>query len=117
MAGPFVDVSVGDGRMLPPMSEADFRMYVVRELTAINTHLEDLCGNGQPGRIAKIESILEQHQQLAAGVGDRERRIKSLEGESVRNTRFRWMATGAIAAVTALIGWLISIQGAAGAAK
>lgn len=113
MPGPFVDVSVGEGRMLAPMSDSDFRIYVVRELTAINTHLEDLCGNGQPGRIAKIEATIEEHQKLAAGVAERERRIKSLEGESVRNARFRWMATGALAAVTLLVGWLISLQGAA----
>jgi hypothetical protein len=43
--------------------EQDFRLMVVRKLTRLETLLRDLAGNGQPGRIQRIEEKLRAHDR------------------------------------------------------
>jgi hypothetical protein len=48
-----------------------FKKECLQRLTAIETHLKDLTGNGQPGKIVKLEdrvSLLEAIQNQHVGV-------------------------------------------------
>lgn len=45
------------------MSE-EFQQQVVQRLTAIETHLEGLVGNGQPGRMDKLERKVSLHEKV-----------------------------------------------------
>lgn len=42
------------------MNDIDFQRRVVESLARLETHMEDLVGNGQPGRVAKIEGRIEK---------------------------------------------------------
>jgi hypothetical protein len=45
-------------------TEKGFRDYVVSSFTKINTQMESLLGNGQPGRIARLEAKVRRHDRL-----------------------------------------------------
>ncbi|HWQ03150.1 MAG TPA: hypothetical protein VNL38_01600 [Candidatus Nitrosotenuis sp.] len=53
-------------------SEQKFRLMVVRKLTRLETLLKELTGNGQPGRIARLEDKVRAHDRwlwTVAGAG------------------------------------------------
>jgi len=55
-----------------PLREEDFRLMVVQKLSRLETLLTDLAGNGQPGRIQKLEEKVRVHDRLlwmAVGAG------------------------------------------------
>jgi hypothetical protein len=54
------------------LGRQDFRLMIVSKLTRLETLLEDLAGNGQPGRIQRIEERLRAHDRwlwTSAGAG------------------------------------------------
>jgi hypothetical protein len=54
------------------MREEDFRLMVVQKLVRLETLLTELAGNGQPGRIRRIEDKLRLHDRflwMAMGAG------------------------------------------------
>ena len=56
--------------MLKPFSTAvparnhDFRLLVIQKLTLLETMMADLAGNGQPGRIQRLEDRVRTHDRL-----------------------------------------------------
>jgi len=48
----------------------EFEAQVLADLSVLKTQMKDLIGNGQPGRIARMEARLEEH----------ERRVQRLKG-------------------------------------
>ncbi len=62
-----------------PIRSQDFRLLVVQKLTLLETMLVDLAGNGQPGRIQRLEDKVRSHDRLI------------------------WLMTGA----GAVVGWLL----------
>jgi hypothetical protein len=54
------------------MTNDEFQAHVVEELAVLKTHMVSLVGNGQPGRIAKLEDAVNDHQRsinIARGMG------------------------------------------------
>lgn len=41
------------------MNAEEFQLHVVDKLSSLNTKMETLIGNGQPGRIGKLENSVE----------------------------------------------------------
>lgn len=62
-----------------PIRSQDFRLLVVQKLTLLETMMVDLAGNGQPGRIQRLEDKVRSHDRLI------------------------WLVTGA----GAVVGWLL----------
>jgi hypothetical protein len=55
-----------------PKHEEDFRMMVVEKLSRLETLLNDLAGNGRPGRIHRLEEKVRLHDRIlwmTAGAG------------------------------------------------
>jgi NAD(P)H-dependent FMN reductase len=55
-----------------PISTDDFRLLVVQKLTHLETMMAELAGNGQPGRIQRLEDKVRAHDRLiwmTAGAG------------------------------------------------
>lgn len=56
--------------MLKPSPDAvsirahDFRLLVVQKLTLLETMMVELAGNGQPGRIQRLEDKVRSHDRL-----------------------------------------------------
>lgn len=54
------------------MREEDFRIMVVQKLARLETLLIELAGNGQPGRIRRLEDKVRLHDRvlwMALGAG------------------------------------------------
>lgn len=47
-----------------PIRSHDFRLLVVQKLTLLETMMADLAGNGQPGRIHRLEDKVRAHDRL-----------------------------------------------------
>ena len=47
-----------------PIRSQDFRLLVVQKLTLLETMMADLAGNGQPGRIQRLEDKVRAHDRL-----------------------------------------------------
>ena len=62
-----------------PMRSQDFRLLVVQKLAFLETMMVELAGNGQPGRIQRLERKVRAHDRLF------------------------WLMTGA----GAVVGWLL----------
>ncbi len=43
---------------------ATFQRQVLADLAMLKTHMRELVGNGQPGRIRLLEERLEQHEAM-----------------------------------------------------
>lgn len=55
-----------------PVRSQDFRLFVVQKLTLLETMMSELAGNGQPGRIQRLEDKVRAHDRwlwLMAGAG------------------------------------------------
>lgn len=63
------------------MTEVEFQLHVVSQLASLDTKMAGLIGNGQPGRISKIETNIEDLQKA------------------------RWKIVGAILGMSALISF------------
>lgn len=61
------------------MEPQEFQLHVIESLARLETNMTTLVGNGQPGRVTKLED-----------------RVDSLR-------RWRWLITGGIIAISALI--------------
>ena len=70
---------LGQSTPAVPIRSQDFRLLVVQKLTFLETMMVELAGNGQPGRIQRLERKVRAHDRLI------------------------WLMTGAGAAV----GWLL----------
>jgi hypothetical protein len=46
-----------------PIRSHDFRLFVVQKLTLLETMIVDLAGNGQPGRIQRLEDKVRAHDR------------------------------------------------------
>jgi hypothetical protein len=46
-----------------PMRNQDFRLFVIQKLTRLETMMADLAGNGQPGRIQRLEDKVRAHDR------------------------------------------------------
>jgi hypothetical protein len=46
-----------------PIRHQDFRLLVVQKLTLLETMMADLAGNGQPGRIQRLEEKVRAHDR------------------------------------------------------
>lgn len=44
-----------------PQNEEEFKLEIWKTLARLETHVESLVGNGQPGRIRIIEKEIERH--------------------------------------------------------
>lgn len=64
------------------MDHDQFQDLVIEKLTRLETHMEDLMGNGQPGRMTKVEE-----------------KVESL-------SRWRWIIAGAVGAGSAIIHFI-----------
>jgi hypothetical protein len=42
------------------MNQDDFQDHVIDVLARLDTHMSDLVGNGQPGRVQKLETSVEE---------------------------------------------------------
>ncbi len=62
-----------------PIRTQDFRLLVVQKLTLLETMMVELAGNGQPGRVQRLEDKVRSHDRLF------------------------WLLTGA----GAVVGWLL----------
>lgn len=69
------------------MDHDKFQDTVIEKLTRLETHMESLIGNGQPGRISKLEDD-----------------VKSLD-------RLKWRAGGVITGASVVISALIHFFG------
>jgi hypothetical protein len=52
--------------------EEDFRLMVVQKLSHLETLLGELVGDGQPGRIGRLEEKVQRHERVlwsASGAG------------------------------------------------
>ncbi|MBI1750475.1 MAG: hypothetical protein HY234_03645 [Acidobacteria bacterium] len=47
-----------------PLRSHDFRLLVVQKLTLLETMMIELAGNGQPGRIQRLEDKVRAHDRL-----------------------------------------------------
>ncbi len=47
-----------------PARSHDFRLLVVQKLTLLETMMTELAGNGQPGRIQRLEDKVRSHDRL-----------------------------------------------------
>ena len=65
------------------MTDKQLQMEILQRLTAIETHLENLVGNGQPGTIEKIQARLSTVEQWV------------------------WRATGIALVIVLAVGWLV----------
>jgi hypothetical protein len=63
------------------MDTEEFQLHVVKALARLDANMKTLIGNGQPGRIEKIEID-----------------VKSLN-------RWRWIIGGVVVTLSALIHW------------
>jgi hypothetical protein len=55
-----------------PICLSDFELQVLADLAELKTQMRVVVGNGQPGRIQKLEARVEKHEALvqrAAGIG------------------------------------------------
>jgi len=50
-------------RRIAPLREQEFRLKVVKKLARLETMLKDLAGNGQPGRIQRLEEKVRAHDR------------------------------------------------------
>jgi hypothetical protein len=64
------------------MTPEDFQTHVVDMLARLDTKMEDLIGNGKPGRVAKLED-----------------EVKSIN-------KWRWMIFGIVVALSAIIHFI-----------
>lgn len=65
------------------MTDKQLQLEILQRLTAMETHLKNLVGNGQPGIIEKIHS-----------------RLTTVE-------RWVWRATGIAVVIVLAVGWLV----------
>lgn len=65
------------------MNQEEFQLHVIDVLARLDENMESLVGNGQPGRVTKLED-----------------KVEALQKE-------RWYAGGVIAGVSTLAGGLI----------
>jgi len=47
-----------------PVRSHDFRLLVIQKLTLLEAMMADLAGNGQPGRIQRLEDKARSHDRL-----------------------------------------------------
>ena len=47
-----------------PVRSHDFRMMVIQKLAHLETMMEDIAGNGQPGRFHVLEDKVRSHDRL-----------------------------------------------------
>lgn len=55
-----------------PICLSDFEAQVLADLAELKTQMRALVGNGQPGRLQKLEARVDKHEALvqrAAGIG------------------------------------------------
>lgn len=63
------------------MTDEEFKLHVVEALAKLDANMKSLIGNGQPGRIEKLETD-----------------VKSIN-------RWRWVIGGVVITLSALIHW------------
>lgn len=51
-------------RMTNSWREEDFRLQVMEKLTRLETMLAQLVGNGQPGRVQRLEEKVRRHDRV-----------------------------------------------------
>ena len=86
---PFVNAAraEGDPRHMPS-NPAEMNLFVYTSLTRLEEQMDSLLGNGQPGRIQRVE-----------------RRAQTAE-------RFAWVLTGGLVLLALVVGWGIQIVSA-----
>lgn len=86
---------------LPEQCVSDFEKQVIASLAVLTMQMTQLVGNGQPGRVTKLESRLSDIETLKVTMVDIPERVSSLE-------RFHWKMIGASSACGAIVGVLAS---------
>lgn len=86
---PFINAAQaeGDPRHMPK-DAAEMNLFVFTTLTRLEAQMDSLLGNGQPGRIQRVE-----------------RRAQIAE-------RFAWVLTGGLVLLALVVGWTIQIASA-----
>jgi hypothetical protein len=51
------------------MNAEEFQLHVVDKLASLHTKMESLVGNGQPGRIGKLEAAVEELKKARWTIG------------------------------------------------
>ena len=64
------------------MEHNEFQLQVIESLTRLETHMQDLMGNGKPGRVKELENSVE-----------------SLN-------KWRWIIAGGVLAISALVHFI-----------
>jgi len=51
------------------MTQDDFQSHVIEALARLDTHMESLVGNGQPGRVGKLEEKVDDLSRIRWAFG------------------------------------------------
>ncbi|MCU1301733.1 MAG: hypothetical protein JWQ87_2017 [Candidatus Sulfotelmatobacter sp.] len=65
-------------------TDESFKLFVVEKITALDTNMDGLVGNGQPGRVKILEDKVEQHGRYIYG---------AIIGLVVLEGLFHWLAS------------------------
>ena len=59
-----MDIMLKQSTRAVPVRNQDFRLLVVQKLTLLEAMMVELAGNGQPGRIERLEEKVRAHDRL-----------------------------------------------------
>jgi len=90
-----------------PLSDSEFKVWVVQALTRLSTQMESLVGNGQPGRISALEQRVMAQAVLISAAPTWDKELEALNAKVQQHEK----ALAERAGISKVWMWLAGIGG------